>query len=67
MNWTDIFLNYGISVFILVAVTTAGIVFFKIGYLYGHQDGWNEGIHRGSAFWRMKVLESEQNNGKRRL
>jgi hypothetical protein len=62
MNLSDLLFNYGISIFILVAVTLTGLVFFKIGYLYGHQDGWQEGLLRGQVFRRLKNLETEQNN-----
>jgi hypothetical protein len=67
MNWTDLLFNYGISIFILIAVTLTGLIFFKIGYLYGHQDGWHEGLYRGSHFGRLKMLEAEQNNGRKKL
>jgi hypothetical protein len=62
MTLTDLLLNYGISIFILVAVSLTGLVFFKIGYLFGHQDGWHEGLLRAQVFRQLKNLETEQNN-----
>ena len=67
MSTTDLYFDYAVSIFVLISVIVTAVLFFKAGYHYGRDDGWREGLHRGSKFGRLKILETEQNNGKRKL
>jgi len=53
---------------ILPVLCAIGIafVFFKVGFMYGHQAGFKAGLTRGLLFSRLKNIEQGDFNGQSR-